>query len=96
MSRLWSNFVTLSEEEFINYGSGTNQIQFVNYLANPSGSSYNIEWYDEPIVRGHHHIQDGEELWKCEGCGNVFRVKDTLECFRCGHPITEKSRFVLE
>ena len=41
-------------------------------------------------------LQQNDDLWRCEGCGAVHRVKDTLECDKCGMFITEKSRFVLK
>jgi hypothetical protein len=60
--------------------------------------------YDYGIVTGVHdpaHYpaldqHEVDELWKCQNCGRVYRMKDTLECKSCGSPITEGSRFVLE
>jgi DNA-directed RNA polymerase subunit RPC12/RpoP len=37
-----------------------------------------------------------EDLWKCIACGKVYKLSEHLECERCGTPVTEKSRFVLE
>jgi len=91
----WKDLIMLGGIEG-NFSPSSGTYSDISYWTLDSGSSYDIDWYDKPILRGHHHVQDGEELWKCDGCGKVFRVKDTLECFGCGHPITEKSRFVLE
>ena len=55
---------------------------------NPSGME--VDYYRYPS------LQQSDDLWRCEGCGAVHRVKDTLECTKCGMYITEKSRFVLK
>ena len=58
------------------------------YLGISSGTVLDLYRYPAP------HRND--DLWKCEGCGAVYRVGDTLECERCGMFITERSRFKLE
>ena len=77
-------FASVSEQELWIMCSGTMQSSL------PSGNSlsfnhpmYEIPNKTEPI------------MWKCEGCGRVHKVEDTLECISCGTSITEKSRFVL-
>lgn len=78
-----------------------------HHLIEPSGSAY-IHPYDNflEMCSGTYqgidaYIHTGEEkneivLWKCQACGKVYRLEDTLECKGCGQPITEKSRFVLK
>ncbi|PNX52365.1 MAG: hypothetical protein BV458_09920 [Thermoplasmata archaeon M9B2D] len=69
---------------------------FPQYMSEPSGSSYVFEGFYEYIQTGHSHDHPKYDLWKCDGCGHVHKVGETLECTHCGHPITEKSRFILE
>lgn len=70
----------------------------------PSGSSFRgldayihpatgtFDPYRYPVV----HERETEDLWKCQGCGRVHKLSETLNCTSCGLPVTEKSRFVLE
>ena len=84
-----SNFVFVDSDYIDDIISGSS-VQFQGNFRwmNPSGGLVDHYRYPAP------HRND--DLWKCEGCGAVYRVGDTLECERCGMFITERSRFKLE
>jgi len=85
-------FVDSNEYVIIDDGliSGSAEYVFrgLDEWINPSGMA--LDPYRYPA------LPQNEDLWRCEGCGAVHRVKDTLECTKCGLFITEESRFVLK
>jgi hypothetical protein len=56
-----------------------------------SGSSI-INWEHNGIMQV---PEEEPNMWRCEHCGRVHRVKDTLVCEACGASITEDSVFIL-
>ena len=92
------SFVPVSEEYISSITSGSHVQYFDNCMLQPSGSSvYNaFDGGYSYISTGNRHDHPKYALWKCAGCGHVYDTKETLECTHCGHPITEKSRFILE
>ena len=71
-----------------NLVSGTYSKQYSIYYPSANAGWLNSPLYEIPT-------ETYPILWKCEGCGKVYKVDETLECGRCGMSITEKSRFVL-
>ena len=73
------------------FSSGSSRVPDVFILdANVSGSpfdSYRYPVLEQEVI---------EDLWKCNACGKVYKLSETLECEACGTSVTERSRFVLE
>ena len=74
--------------------SGTNHVGFFDWKMLSSSGSFQFVGIEPYITTGKQ--ENIIILWKCQSCGNVHRLEDTLECTACGQPITEKSRFRLE
>jgi DNA-directed RNA polymerase subunit RPC12/RpoP len=78
-------FVPMGDQELWIMCSGTMPMSL------PSGNSLSL---NHPMYEIPKETSE-PMMWKCEGCGKVHKVEDTLECTACGSQITEKSRFVL-